>query len=204
MSGPVWRGPVWALVPAKPFARAKSRLAGVLDPEGKAALARSMLDHVLTALAASEGIGGVLVVTSGEEAAILARERGAATAREVEGAPLGEIVDAGLADLAARGAAGALVLMSDLPRLTAREVDDLVRMMRDHEVVIAPDFRGEGTNALGLSPPDRLRTSFGTRGSFERHAAVARAAGLRVGVHRSPGLELDIDAPEDLARLREG
>lgn len=193
-------GPIWAVVPVKPFARAKSRLSGVLDPARKAEFARSMFEHVMGVLAACEQLGGVLVVTSGDDAAALARARGAATMHDAEGS-LGAIVDAALAELAARGAGGALVLMSDLPRLEGREIADLVRSMRDADVVIAPDFRGEGTNALGLSPPDRLHTSFGTRGSFERHLTRAKAAGLRVSVYRSEGVGFDVDAPEELARL---
>jgi 2-phospho-L-lactate guanylyltransferase (CobY/MobA/RfbA family) len=76
--------------------------------------------------------------------------------------------------------------------------------MAGHDVVAAPDLQGEGTNALGLTPPDRLRTSFGTRDSFHRHVRDAERAGLRVGVHRSEGLAFDVDEPGDLARLSAG
>jgi 2-phospho-L-lactate guanylyltransferase len=200
--------PVWALVPAKSFARAKSRLAGLLGAQERESLARAMLEHVLAVLSSSAGIAGVMVVTDGDDVAELARARGAVAVRDAvatwgspANAPLGVIVDAALAELSARGAGAALVLMSDLPELTPADVQQLVERMAELDVVAAPDLRGEGTNALGLSPPDRLRTSFGTRDSFARHLRAAEGAGLRVGVHRSEGLAFDVDEPEDLARL---
>jgi 2-phospho-L-lactate guanylyltransferase len=190
----------WALVPAKSFARAKSRLAEGLDERERAILARAMLEHVLGALFASGAIGGVVVVTDGDDVAELSRARGAEVMRDGASPPLGAIVDAALAELRGR-AAGALVLMADLPLLAPDDVRDLVRKMAAHDVVAAPDLRGEGTNALGLTPSDRLRTSFGTHDSFHRHLRAAEAAGLVVGVHQSEGVAFDVDEPADLARL---
>jgi 2-phospho-L-lactate guanylyltransferase len=192
---------VWALVPVKSFARAKSRLAGVLGPAERETLARSMFEHVLGVLASSEEIGGVTVVTDGDDVAELGRSLGALVVRDAASPPLGAIVDAALADLGDRGAGGALVLMSDLPLLAAGDVQGLVAAMRGLDVVVAPDLRDEGTNALGLTPPGRLRTSFGTRDSARRHALGAEAAGLRAGIHRSRGIAFDIDEPEDLGQL---
>ena len=193
--------PVWALVPAKSFARAKSRLAGILGAAERAELARSMLEHVLSMLAACAEIDGILVVTDGDDVADLARARGAVAVRDAASPPLGAIVDAALAELHARGAGTALVLMSDLPRLAAADVRDLIAGMSELDVLAAPDLRGEGTNALVLAPPDRLLTSFGVRDSFARHLQRAQAAGLRVGVHRSEGLAFDVDEPADLESL---
>ena len=73
---------VWALVPVKSFARAKSRLAGVLGPAEREALARSMFEHVLRVLASSGEVGGVTVVTDGDDVATLARSLGAAVMRD--------------------------------------------------------------------------------------------------------------------------
>ena len=193
--------PVWALVPAKSFTRAKSRLAGILGPDERAALARSMLEHVLSVLAASSEIDGVLVVTDGDDTAELARARGAVVVRDAANPPLGAIVDAALAELRARSVGTALVLMSDLPRLTVTDVGGLLARMGGLDVVAAPDLRGEGTNALALAPPDRLLTSFGVRDSFDRHVQRAQGAGLRVGGLRSDGLAFDVDEPADLERL---
>lgn len=196
--------PVWALVPAKSFARAKSRLSEVLDDRARAALARSMFDHVLGVLRASPEVAGVMVVTDGEDVAIVARAHGAEVVRDAESPPLGAIVDAALVEVEQRGATAALVVMADLPELHASDVDRLVRALAQSALVIAPDLRGDGTNALGLRPPSLLRTSFGNRDSFARHLHAAAAAGLHPTVHRSDGLGFDVDEPADLSRLSPG
>ena len=69
---------IWAVVPVKRFSTAKSRLATVLDTIERAELARLMFQDVLDALAlCKEFLAGVIVVTSDESAAALARSRGA-------------------------------------------------------------------------------------------------------------------------------
>ena len=70
-------------------------------------------------------------------------------------------------------------------------------------VVIAPDRRGRGTNALLSSPPGLIEYDFGPD-SFERHTARAKAAGVRIVVCEIPSIGLDVDLPEDLEFLQEG
>jgi 2-phospho-L-lactate/phosphoenolpyruvate guanylyltransferase len=195
----------WAVIPVKSFALAKSRLAH-LSADRRAALARSMFEHVIDVLRAGDDMEGIAVLTNDDHVAAAARDLGAEVVRDpappVSGAArpaLGRVVDAALDRLAARGVPAALVLMSDLPRLHARAVAALVARMRDHQVVIAPDLREQGTNALGLSPPDCIRTCFGHGDSLHRHLAAARGRGLGHVVHRDRALGLDIDLPADLA-----
>ena len=71
----------------------------------------------------------------------------------------------------------------------------------DAGVVIVPDRHGTGTNALLLSPPTIMAPAFG-EGSFARHTALARAAGVSPRVAEVRSLGLDVDTPEDLAALR--
>ena len=70
-------------------------------------------------------------------------------------------------------------------------------------VTIVPDRHGTGTNALVLAPPAVMEPSFGP-GSCARHAALARAAGVRVRVVEVPSLAFDVDTPDDLAALHHG
>jgi 2-phospho-L-lactate guanylyltransferase len=190
---------VWAVVPVKGFARGKSRLAEVLSPAEREQLARDFCDHVLGVVDASEAFAGVLVLTDCDEVAGVVGERGAEVMRDACDGPLGALVDAALASLAGRGARGAVVLMSDLPLLTPEEVRRMVAGLAAAPLVLAPDRRDEGTNALAIAPPDRMPTCFGHRDSFARHAERARASALEVTVERSDGLACDVDSPEDLA-----
>ncbi len=194
----------WALVPVKSFTRGKSRLAPALSDDARAAFARRLFDHVLDTLAAVPGLAGVLVATDDEAVAAAARAHGAAARLDAPGAApprLADVIDAGLADLAARGAGAALVLMADLPRLGVADVEALVAALATHDVVAVRADDGCHTNALGLRPPDRLRTAFGRPDSFAAHVAAAAAAGLSLAILDNPRIAFDVDAPADHARL---
>ncbi|MGH6919962.1 MAG: 2-phospho-L-lactate guanylyltransferase, partial [Geminicoccaceae bacterium] len=68
---------LWAVLPVKDLRHAKQRLAGVLDAAERQALFAAMLEDVLEALAASEGLAGILVVTRDVQARDLAARYGA-------------------------------------------------------------------------------------------------------------------------------
>jgi 2-phospho-L-lactate guanylyltransferase len=192
----------WVLVPAKAFARSKSRLAPVLDEAERDALARGFLEHVLDVVAASDAVEGAMVVTDSDDVADVAMARGAVVVRD-EATGLGAIVDAALARLRDRGATGAIVLMSDLPDIAPDDVRDLADAVATDDVVIAPDLRAAGTNALGVALTSmRFPTCFGHADSFVRHLACAQALGLRVRSHTSERLGFDVDVPADLDALR--
>jgi 2-phospho-L-lactate guanylyltransferase len=72
---------------------------------------------------------------------------------------------------------------------------------RSDGVVIAPDRRRSGTNALLCAPPAIVPPSFG-KDSFQRHLAAARSQGLDVRIVESDVLALDIDELEDLDELQ--
>lgn len=193
---------VWALVPAKDFARGKSRLRPALSDGARVTLARRLFDHVLDRLCASGAVDGVLVATDAPEVAAAARRHGAAVHFDPPASPsLATVVDGGLEELGRRGATTAAVLMADLPALTMDDVMSLVRAAATAPVVLVRADDGHHTNALVLSPPRCLRTAFGQADSFARHLAAARAAGLEVRVLDSPRIAFDLDDPGDHARL---
>jgi 2-phospho-L-lactate guanylyltransferase len=193
----------WALVPAKAFARGKSRLAPALSDEARAAFARGLFDHVLATLTASGAVDGILVATDSDVVAEAAHAHGASVRRDDGAAgPLSAVVDAGLAELTARGATHALVLMADLPHLTADDVRALLAALEGADVVVVRADDGLHTNALALAPPGCLPTRFGRDDSFTAHVADARAAGLRVAVVANERVAFDVDGPDDHARLQ--
>jgi 2-phospho-L-lactate guanylyltransferase len=92
-----------------------------------------------------------------------------------------------------------LLVPGDCPALDPDEVGAL--LAHRAPVVIVPDRHGTGTNALLLAPPDVMVPAFG-EGSFGRHVALARAAGVDPDMVDVPSLGLDVDTPDDLAALR--
>ncbi|MBA2513290.1 MAG: 2-phospho-L-lactate guanylyltransferase [Solirubrobacterales bacterium] len=190
-----------AVLPVKSFARAKQRIAGAVAGPDRRILAEAMVEDVLAALAAVDGLHGVVVVTAEIRAHALALEAGASVVPDPREAGQSFAAGVGIEAAVADGADRVLLVPGDCPALDPGEIESLLGSRRAAEVVIVPDRHGSGTNALLLSPPDAVTPTFGP-GSFARHAATARAAGATVRVAQVPSLGLDVDTPGDLAALR--
>jgi 2-phospho-L-lactate guanylyltransferase len=194
---------LWAIVPVKPLRRGKSRLAEVLTQEERADLNRRLLSHTLDTLAALPEIEHVLVISRDQAALALAREYGARTVQE-NGAPQLNTALARATILARNYATrGVLVMPADLPLITPEDIRSILAKATDPPVVVvAPDRRREGTNALLVCPTGTIEYEFGP-GSFQRHCEQARLAGARLEICEIPSLALDMDLPEDLEMVSE-
>ena len=68
-------GNLWAVVPVKLFADTKRRLMPVLESDERAALARTMLEDVLSVLTRTLSLAGIMVITRDAAAANMVRQR---------------------------------------------------------------------------------------------------------------------------------
>jgi 2-phospho-L-lactate/phosphoenolpyruvate guanylyltransferase len=189
---------LWAIVPVKPLRRGKSRLAGVLNQDERAALNTYLLDHTLRILTATPEIEQVLVVSRDPQALSLARDRGARTVME-HGTPHLNVALT-RATVVARNYStrGVLIVPADLPLISPQDIRSMLEFAHDPPVVvIAPDRRRDGTNALLVCPVGLISYDFGPD-SFARHCERARNAGARLEICEMPSLALDVDLPEDL------
>ncbi len=192
---------LWAIIPVKPLRRGKSRLATVLSQTDRLDLNRRLLTHTLETLSAIPQIEQVLVVSRDPAALALAREHGARTIREDRSSHLNVALTRATIIAKTYTTRGVLILPADLPLLTAEDINEmLVRSQDPPVVVIAPDHRREGTNALLISPAGLIEYDFGP-GSFERHCARVNEAGARLEVCELRSLALDVDQPGDLELL---
>ncbi len=191
----------FALVPVKRFSDGKSRLAGVLPPPDRAGFARALLEHLLDELSRATSLAGIAVLTEDPAAAEVARSHGAEAWPDRAAPPLRQIVDVALEELSRRRHEAALVLMSDLPRLAAADVDAIAALLDEHDAVVAPDLQRGGTNALALAPPLAMPTCFGHADSFRRHCARAAERGLRLALYEHERVAFDVDGPDDLEAL---
>jgi FO synthase len=182
---------VCAIVAAR-SSGAKSRLSSVLSPQGRVALARSTLRQVLRSVRAARGIERLVLVTTDEDAPVPA---GIERIRDA-GRGQSEAVATGLAHIAGTADA-AIVLAGDTPNTSPEEIEQLIAALQYRDVVIVPDRRLEGTNALGLRLPARMRLQFGGP-SLAAHLRSAEELGGRPAILELPGLAHDIDLPEDL------
>ncbi|MCC7450533.1 MAG: 2-phospho-L-lactate guanylyltransferase [Anaerolineae bacterium] len=192
----------WAIVPVKPFVRAKSRLAAVLSVEQRKALAEKMFRHSIEVLADQRPIAGVSVLSRDAQAMTIARQYGARTIQESGTPSLNESLCRASAIVRLEGWDGLLVLPADLPLVTPEDIRQICHAGRYlMTAVIAPDRHEDDTNALLVRPASLFPFSFGP-GSFQRHIDLARKAGATVFIYRSEQVGLDIDTPADLDLYR--
>lgn len=194
---------LWAIVPVKPLRRGKSRLAGVLTPEERNDLNRRLLTHTLETLNAIPDIEQILVISRDQAALSLAREHGARTVLE-NGAPELNVALARATIVVKNYATrGLLIVPADLPLISPEDVNAMLEIAVDPPVVVlAPDHRRQGTNALLVCPVGLIEYDFGP-GSFQRHCERALQAGARLEILELPSLALDMDMPEDLEMVIE-
>src|SRR5512142_816581 len=153
---------LWAIVPVKPLRRGKSRLAPAMTDDERAELNRTLLEHTLRTLTGLKEVEQVLVVSRDSEALSLARDLGARTVQE-DGAPaLNTALRRATVIAQVYASSGVLVIPADLPLLAPDDVLTLLsRATNPPVVVIAPDRRRKGTNALLLAPADLIEYDFG-------------------------------------------
>ncbi len=193
---------VWAIVPVKPLRRGKSRLAGVLSEDERALLNYSMLNNTLKVLKEVPEIEATLVISRDPSALSLARANKARTVQEDGSPELNTAIRRATIVVQAYAAQGVLILPADLPLISSADLAVfLSHIGKPPEMVIAPDRRDDGTNALFLSPPGLIEYSYGP-GSFLRHLHQAEMFGIRHTVCRLPAFGLDLDIPEDLEMLK--
>ena len=185
----------WAVVPVKHFADSKCRLAGVLGPHARRQLSIAMLRDLLTAVAATPGLDRIVLVTSEPSAA------GFGTPIiDDGGGDLNLAIARAAVALEAAGVERMLVIAADIPLAAPAEIARVLAVGREAPVIIVPDARGLGTNALLLSPPGAIAPCFGAD-SGAQHVAAASNRGLASRELRLPSLGFDVDEPEDLASL---
>ena len=185
---------VYCLIPAKPYAEAKSRLSPVLTESQRATLCRWLLRRTVRLALAT--VGQVVVVS--RDRALLAQVKAMGAWGLLEASPgLNPALTQAARFAQIRGAGGVLVLPTDLPRLTAHDLETILALgTTSPAAVVAPCRHGTGTNALLVRPPQLIEFAFGPD-SFAAHCAAARAAGVEPVVYRANSVAFDLDTPED-------
>ena len=191
-----------AIVPMKSLAESKSRLAVLLAPAQRRALARAMFLDVVEVLVGHPRLRGIALVSADPEVLALAADCKLESIEETP--PRGGGLNAAVA--AAAGACRAasdrlLVVHADLPLLAGDDIDAaLAGLSEGADLVIGTDRAGRGSNLLGFRSAAIPDFRFG-EGSCQRHCDWAREAGMRATVLQRSGIASDIDAPEDLVHL---
>lgn len=189
-----------AIVPMKPFAEAKGRLADVLDEMARVELSRELFARTLAVLTRARGVARVAVVSRDDQVLRSARSAGAWAMWEAKRG-LNEALEQATQVAKANGSHAVLIIPADLPRLVTGDIERMIKLGRKPPcVVVAPSRRDQGTNALLVNPTGLIHYAFGEE-SFAEHQRLAEQAGARVEVYRSESVAFDLDLPEDATSL---
>jgi len=188
------------LIPVKNLSTAKQRLASMLDQPTRTELAQAMLLDVLHAVADCSA-KQVAIVTTDPYATRLAQEFCFETIAD------NNVSETAAIELAtqvceSRRIESTLVIPGDIPLITARELDQILKAAPVEGSVLVPAGDGRGTNAIYRRPAGLFPLRFGND-SFKPHLAAARATGKPCVVLSLPGITLDVDNPSDLRLLSE-
>ncbi len=191
----------FVLIPVKALAWGKSRLSPFLSDAARHAVARAMLTDVLASTLRATAVDRVAVVSSDASLLALARCFGAFAVDEGYPRGLNGAAGVGTEFCLQHNASAVLVLLADLPLVTAADVDLLFHHLTGGpEVIVVPCKEGQGTNAVLRSPPTVLPTCFGGP-SLAAHQGEAARQGVCCRVLEVPRIAFDLDSVADLQRF---
>jgi 2-phospho-L-lactate guanylyltransferase len=183
---------------AKDATCAKTRL--LLPPDQARHVAVLLAAATVRTVLSAQTVGAVLVVTSDPAIAVDALQAGADVV--VEPYPLGMNRAAALVRrhaIAARPTAPVAIMVADLPRLTARDIDRVVEAFWiDGRPLFVTDRAGLGTTFMIHGPDCILGIGFG-----HNSASMHRRLGYGEALEAPSGLRTDLDCLEDLDHLGE-
>jgi 2-phospho-L-lactate guanylyltransferase len=183
------------ILPVKNLKLAKGRLAEHFSEDGRARLARALLEDAFD-LCRTASFLTWWVTSDDEEVLTMAQSYGFNTVKDQTGTLNGALQQAVL-EVKIAGAQSVTMIPSDVPLAYAGDLRDLIDTGSTSEVVVVPSMRDGGTNGLYLSPPDILTPRFGTA-SLQAHLALAERLGFRCSILVLTRLALDIDTIEDV------
>lgn len=190
---------LYALVPAKRFVSAKSRLSEALSPAERQALAQKLLARALESCLGCAAFDRVYLLTTDASGPEWAARYGVRWLQDSANTSFDAVVSAALDTLTSDGATAVCYVASDLPQVDTESLCELVAGPPEM-TAFAPARRDGGTNAFYMPLPRRIEVAFGP-GSAAAHVARMQAAGLPARIAPIAALALDVDVPQDLEGL---
>lgn len=188
-------GPWSLVVPLKPLARAKSRLAPVTGPELRPRLALAFARDTVAAALSCPAVLDVVVVTDDPEARAALTALGAHVVPDEPDRGLNAALAHGeQAVRARRPRAPVAALNADLPALRPTELTRVLDYSAKFPRAFVTDAAGIGTTFLSAAPGVELRPAFGGP-SRARHLD---SGAVEIGLTGIDSVRQDVDTGEDL------
>ena len=192
------------VIPLKPSSGSKQRLAGALGRPERELVSLSLGVRAVGLAARVWPRDRVVVVSAEHNLAPLCDRLGVARLGD-SGWGQSAAVRSGACWCLERGATTIATIAADLPALAESDLRTLLATAEaapPGSMTVFPDTGGTGTNGVIVNPASLLVHAFGP-GSRRRHERIAAGLGLRFEVANVPGLQWDLDRPEDLQQAPE-
>ncbi|WP_327370079.1 2-phospho-L-lactate guanylyltransferase [Streptomyces sp. NBC_01217] len=188
-------GPWSLVVPLKPLARAKSRLAPATGAELRARLALAFARDTVAAALSCRAVRDVVVVTNDTEAGAALAALGAHIVPDEPDRGLNAALAHGeRAVRKARPGAALAALNADLPALRPEELARVFDFSAAFPRAFVTDAAGIGTTFLSAAPGTELRPAFGGS-SRARHLD---SGAVEIGLTGIDSVRQDVDTGDDL------
>ncbi|GAA4332172.1 2-phospho-L-lactate guanylyltransferase [Streptomyces venetus] len=186
----------WTLVvPLKPLAQAKSRLADTADDGLRPDLALAFAQDTVSAALACPAVRDVAVVTDDARAGRELTALGAAIVPDEPGGGLNAALAHATAVVrAARPGSPVAALNADLPALRPPELSRVLEAAAEFPRAFLPDAAEIGTTLLAAAPGRPLSPAFGTD-SRARHRA---SGAVELSLSGVDSVRQDVDTGDDL------
>jgi 2-phospho-L-lactate guanylyltransferase len=194
---------LWAIIPIKPLRRGKSRLSCVLSEQERENLNHNLLIRSINCLKQIKEIDQIVVISHDPAALSFSREFGVRTLQENRNTNINNALRKATQAAKAFKASRLLIVPADLPFMMPEDLVELIyRSKSAPEIIISPDRKMYGTNALFINPTGILDYDFG-QWSFKKHIEQAERKKIRVEIYNNERLGFDLDLPEDLVIYKE-
>ncbi|MGB7220180.1 MAG: 2-phospho-L-lactate guanylyltransferase [Vicinamibacterales bacterium] len=189
---------VRVIVPMRPVAACKRRLAREVPSVTREALVLLMLKRTVGAITRALGAGACWVVGGDSLVRQIAEEAGGIWLEDVA-SDLNATVLGAMRRAHAEGAKAALFVPADVPMIAAEDILAIVLASDGYTRPVGVEATADGgTNALLVPAGMDLPPALGHR-SYSRHREHAERAGATLVAAPAAGLVFDLDSPADLA-----
>ena len=194
---------LWAIIPIKPLRRGKSRLSCVLTEQERESLNHDLLIRSINCLNQVKEIDQIVVVSPDPAALSFSREFGVRTIQENRNTNINNALRKATLAAKAFSASKILIIPADLPFMMPEDLTEMINKSKSSpEIIISPDRKMYGTNALLINPTGILDYDFG-QWSFKKHIEQAERKKIRVEIYNNERIGFDLDLPEDLILYKE-
>ncbi len=189
------------VIPMKPPSESKQRLKGTLASGQRYQLAMTLYEQTLSFFKKHFCQLPVLVVTSSDLVADLAKQYGAKVLWEEHSDGLNSALEKATLWSLEQGFKSQLIIPADIASLKVKEIEHLLSCDTGYRSVAIAIAKDKGTNALLCSPPNVIPFCFGFESS-KAHQLQALSRSLDCHLLHLPFLGQDVDLPHDLAYLK--